>query len=1032
MTTDLTAPAAGSPGASPNGSEPAKPRRRISLRGWLLGITGGAAVYPLLILFGLNAVDQLDQTAFAVLLPNIKDYFGLSTQNILAVVALASVAGLLLSVPIGFASDRRKRLPIAILGACAWGFFSLMTGFATSVWMLGIARAGSGLGAAVNLPTHNSLLADYYDIPVRPKVYSFHRAALAVGAFIGPLFAGLLAQWFDWRVPFIVYTIPTAILVLLALKLKEPVRGHFEREAMGASASTIDQEDIPPSYAESWRLCWNVGTLRRIFYALPFLAVAFVGLASLSSLYYSQVFHLDAAQRGFVAAAVEPAQLIGLIVGTPIATRLLMRSATLLPKFVAGVGFVVAAAWTAFALSPNLALSIALNAIVSGVVVLIVPATFAALSLAIPPKIRSFGFSVAALWILPGLVVLPIIGSLADEFGIRTGLMVMVPVFLTGAIIIASAGLEIEKDIKRVWTAAAAQSEALYERNHGRSKLLLVRGVSVHYGGVQVLFDVDLEVDEGEIVALLGTNGAGKSTLLKAITGLVEASSGAIIFDGRDMTYTPPDETAGRGVTMAPGGQGVFPSLTVRENLHLAGWLHRKDKVHTREATETVLNIFPILRERMEELGGNLSGGQQQMLTLGMAFIEKPRLLMIDELSLGLAPSVVGQLLEIVRELKAAGTTIILVEQSVNVALTVAETAYFMEKGEIRFHGPTAELLERPDVLRSVFLEGAGTHDQAVAGVAAPAPKLSKSSALPKLSTDPAMPILPKRAGRPARNGEAKPEDLRLEVRDLTKRFGGISALANVSYAVKAGEIVGFLGPNGAGKTTLFDVISGFTGQDSGTVMIRDTQGDLHDISSSPAQTRAKLGLGRSFQDGRLFPALTVTETIAVALECSVDVRDPLAAALHLPAVVDSEAAVFERVEELIELMGLGAFRDKFVHELSTGSRRIVDLACILGHQPTVLLLDEPSSGIAQREAEALGPLLLRIRDSLGASILVIEHDLPLLTSVADRLVAMELGEIIAEGDPSEVVHDPRVVASYLGTDEAAISRSGGRGPSTT
>jgi branched-chain amino acid transport system ATP-binding protein len=275
-------------------------------------------------------------------------------------------------------------------------------------------------------------------------------------------------------------------------------------------------------------------------------------------------------------------------------------------------------------------------------------------------------------------------------------------------------------------------------------------------------------------------------------------------------------------------------------------------------------------------------------------------------------------------------------------------------------------------------------------------------------------------------------DDRRLEVRGLSKRFGGITALRDVDFAVAGGEIVGFLGPNGAGKTTLFDVISGFTPQESGALMLRDTQGDVHDITRTPAQQRAALGLGRSFQDGRLFPALTVRETIAVALECTVDVKDPIAAALHLPAVVDSEAAVEDRVEELIALMGLGAFRDKFVHELSTGSRRIVDLACILAHQPTVLLLDEPSSGIAQREAEALGPLLLRIRESLGASILIIEHDLPLLTSVADRLVAMELGEIIAEGDPDEVVHDPRVVASYLGTDEAAISRSGAGGPSIT
>jgi branched-chain amino acid transport system ATP-binding protein len=462
----------------------------------------------------------------------------------------------------------------------------------------------------------------------------------------------------------------------------------------------------------------------------------------------------------------------------------------------------------------------------------------------------------------------------------------------------------------------------------------------------------------------------------------------------------------------------VFPSLTVRENLQLAGWIHRKDKAHTREATDRVLDIFPVLRDRMDEPGGNLSGGQQQMLTLGMAFIEQPRLLMIDELSLGLAPSVVGQLLEIVRELKAAGTTIILVEQSVNVALTVAETAYFMEKGEIRFHGPTAELLDRPDVLRSVFLEGAGTHDDAVSA----APSVAAVSQ-------------PMTNGDAAANGEVHApteiavDDRRLEVHGLSKRFGGITALSDVDCVVAGGEILGFLGPNGAGKTTLFDVISGFTPQETGTIMLRDTQGDVHDVSRASAQLRASLGLGRSFQDGRLFPALTVRETIAVALECTVDVKDPIAAALHLPAVVDSEAAVEDRVEELVDLMGLGAFRDKFVHELSTGSRRIVDLACILAHQPTVLLLDEPSSGIAQREAEALGPLLLRIRESLGASILIIEHDLPLLTSVADRLIAMDLGEVIAEGNPSEVVHDPRVVASYLGTDEAAISRSGAGGP---
>ena len=421
-------------------------------------------------------------------------------------------------------------------------------------------------------------------------------------------------------------------------------------------------------------------------------------------------------------------------------------------------------------------------------------------------------------------------------------------------------------------------------------------------------------------------------------------------------------------------------------------------------ATEHVLELFPILGERMEQSAGNLSGGQQQMLTLGMAFIEKPRLLMIDELSLGLAPSVVAQLLGIVRELRDAGTTIILVEQSVNVALTVAETAYFMEKGEIRFHGPTAELLERPDVLRSVFLEGAASKESAARPATAPA------TASP----------------RPSTNGDAAVQD-RLEVRGLSKRYGGVTALDEVSLTVKAGEIVGFIGPNGAGKTSLFDAISGFLTVDAGRVLMAANDGEIYDLSTEPAQVRARLGLGRSFQDGRLFPALTVRETIAVALECSVAVKDPIAAALYLPAVIDSEADVFDRVEQLIEFMGLEAFRDKFTHELSTGSRRIVDLACVLAHQPTVLLLDEPSSGIAQREAEALGPLMVKIRDQLGASVLVIEHDLPLLSSVSDRMIAMDLGRVIASGAPDEVVHDPHVVASYLGDDQAAIARSGDR-----
>jgi branched-chain amino acid transport system ATP-binding protein len=621
----------------------------------------------------------------------------------------------------------------------------------------------------------------------------------------------------------------------------------------------------------------------------------------------------------------------------------------------------------------------------------------------------------AALFIEPGLLALYIVGGIADAYGIRAGLLIVVPIFLTGAWILSTGSLYVRSDINRVWTSTAAQAEVMFKRQQGEVKLLLVRNVDVHYDNVQVLFGVNFEVDEGEIVALLGTNGAGKSTLLKTISGLVEATNGAVVFDGRDMTYAPPNEVAGRGVIMMPGGRGTFPALTVAEHLRLASWLHRKDKKRVAAATEHVLGLFPILRDRIDEPAGNLSGGQQQMLALGMAFIEQPRLLMIDELSLGLAPTIVEQLLPLVRDFAARGTTVILVEQSVNLALTIAETAYFMEKGEIRFHGPTAELLERPDVLRSVFLEGADTLG-----------RTSDGSVGPTVPATPARVVAP--LGNGHKNGDASAPPVRLGLDSVSKRFGGLAALTGVSLSAAAGEIVGIIGPNGAGKTTLFDAISGFSLVDSGTIVLGEGN-DALDITRFAPARRSRLGLGRSFQDGRLFPSLTVGETVALSFERHLAVRDPIGAALHLPFVADAEADTNARVEVLLELLGITDFRDKLGRELSTGSRRIVDLACVLAHAPSVLLLDEPSSGIAQRESEALGPLLLRIREQTGATLLVIEHDVPLLLSISDRLIALDLGEIVASGRPDDVVNDPTVVRSYLGTTESVIARSGARGP---
>ncbi|HUF33588.1 MAG TPA: MFS transporter [Acidimicrobiales bacterium] len=979
---------------------PSLPRPVMTLREKLSPsrVTKGAAIGPLLILFGLNAVDELDRSAFGVLVPNIRDHFELDNEGILSVIALVSFVALGGQVFIGYYADRFSRIKIASAGAATWGFFTLLTGIVPTVVLLVVARSFTGIGRAVNDPTHNSLLSDYYPPETRVAVYGFHRAANSVGQFLGPAIAGVVAYYFGWRAPFLIFWIPTAILVFLAVTmLKDPVRGGHERRAMGASEESIGTEEVPPSFAEAWRICNQVQTLRRIWLSLPFLAVSLFGLASLYSIYYEEVFGMNEAQRGFILAGTEPFQVLGIVIGIPIAAKLAARDPALVLKFLAAVGVVVSVGIVAFAGAPNLALAIVANIFVAGVLAVIIPGVYAVLSLAIPPRARAIGFSIGSLYILPGLLIIPIIGGIADDIGIRGALLFLVPIYLIGSMIIASAGSFLSSDINKVRASSVAQADVLAARRRGESKLLLVKELDAGYDGVQVLFGIDFEVDEGEIIALLGTNGAGKSTLLKAISGLLPATAGAVIFDGQDMTYAPPQEVAARGVIQVPGGKGVFPGLTVEENIRIAGWLYQKDQAYLKEATEEVLGFFPILRERWDQTAGNLSGGEQQMLTLSQAFIAKPRLLMIDELSLGLAPVIVEQLLVIVEAIRARGTTIILVEQSVNVALTIAETAFFMEKGEIRFQGPTAELLERPDVLRSVFLEGAGSMDgeSNVARAKRGGAVVRRSSAA--------------RTGQPI-----------LDVRSVGKTFGGIRAVHDVSFSLDEGEILGIIGPNGAGKTTLFDLLSGYLPTDGGVIIL-----DGLDVTTMPPDARARLGMGRSFQDARLFPALSVTDTIALSLERQIEIRDPIAAALNLPVVADSERSIARRVDELVELMGLGAFADKFISELSTGSRRIVDLACVLAHEPDVLLFDEPSSGIAQRETEALGPLLLRIREATGASLIVIEHDMPLITSISDRMLALDLGQTVVEGSPDDVVNDPQVVSSYLGTSEEVIYRSG-------
>jgi branched-chain amino acid transport system permease protein len=549
--------------------------------------------------------------------------------------------------------------------------------------------------------------------------------------------------------------------------------------------------------------------------------------------------------------------------------------------------------------------------------------------------------------------------------------------------------------------------------------LLSLRGVHAGYGTTTVLLGVDLDVHPGEIVALLGTNGAGKSTLLGVASGLIRPTAGTIMLDGVDLAHTPAHRVAARGVRLLPGGSGVFGDLTVAENLSLASWLARRGRSGGPDAA-SALSDFPELAGRLGAAAGELSGGQQQMLALAMVLIDRPRLLMIDELSLGLSPMAVEQVLAVVTRLRAEGTAILLVEQSANLALSLSDTAVFLEKGTVRFRGPAAALGDRDDLLRSVFL-GNGGADHREPGRSGASDSETTSAPTSGGPVGPVRTVGTVADGEPVPTADpllgARPV---LAVEHLSRRFGGVTALDDVTLSVGPGEILGLIGANGAGKTTLFDVISGLVDPDHGAVTLSGA--DLTRLSPS---ARAARGLGRSFQDSRLFSALTVAETIAVAFDLHTEVRDPVAAALRLPAVSQSERRVWARVDELCALLHLDAVATAFVDELSTGTRRILDLACLLAQQARVLLLDEPTSGLAQPEAEALGPLLVRIRNETGAALMVIEHDITVLAGICDRMVAMDAGRVIAAGLPGQVLHHPDVLGSYLGPGDSSRPRSG-------
>ena len=560
----------------------------------LAKLGAGASLFPLGILFTIELLDQATQSAFNVLTPNIRDAFHLTNAGILLIVAIAGAAALAARSPSPSWPTAPNRVRIALIGALVGAAFSIGLGFAQGIVVATIMLVGISMGQAVIFPTHNSLLADYYSVPARPRIYSVHRSGINLGVIVGVLVGAGLAAVFTWRAPFFFFAVPIVLVVIVGLRLREPPRGRHEQlelsEQMVASergepaplddvaaSATVDVPvEAPPSLGEAWRTVWKIGVLRRIFIALPFLAAAIAGFTSLASLQYQETFHLDAVHRAYILAPIQLFDLLGLVVGAVIATRLAKRDIGLVFRMLAVASLVAAGFAVLFALAPTVPWAFVGNAGIDASLAVVGPGVLASLSLAIPSRVRSVGFSIGALFVLPGFLVLPSVGALGDAVGFRYGLLLLVPIFVVGGLIVASAGSLIGRDIQDVWTSMRTRNQMLADRAAGRLPLLAVRELNVGYDGVVVLADVAIEIGAGEIVALVGTNGAGKSTLLRAIGGVVEADHGAIVFDGRDITHLPPDEIARLGVAQVPGGEGIFPNLRVEDNLRVAAWQGRR------------------------------------------------------------------------------------------------------------------------------------------------------------------------------------------------------------------------------------------------------------------------------------------------------------------------------------------------------------------------------------------------------------------------------------------------------------------------
>ena len=677
-----------------------------------LAMGGGAATFVVLAI--LNSLDELQHAAIAVLAPDIRDTFGVSDGTITFIASSSGAFVVLGAIPMGWAADRMRRIPIIGWASIVFAAMVTLSGMAVNAFSFFWARFGVGIAKANTIPVHSSTIADTYPIGIRGRIGAIDKGMGRLIAVISPILVGGIAAIANgpgevdgWRWAYYLLGIPVAMAAIAAFFLKEPQRGRWEKEDVLGESFTED-DPLPVSLDAAFSRLMRIRTVKSVVVGFSALGFGLFTAPVLENLWLEDEFGLESFERGAWATAAGIFTVLSLVYVGPKFDRLWRENPTrTLHMIGALIGFSAVfkpIQWAMPTVPLFIAFSIPTLVMLSTAFAMVGPVMQAI----VPYRLRGSGTALITLYIFfiggtgGGLISF----MFADAWGPRvTTLVLTIPSAVIGGWIMYRSARHVRQDLSlNVQELFDEQDEQRRTAGDGEVPALQLNNIDFSYGPVQVLFDVAFEVRKGETLALLGTNGAGKSTILRVISGLGIPQRGVVRLGGRTVTYTSPQLRSRLGIQQLPGGNGVFPDMTVHQNLVMGAYIHRSDGDDVARRISSVLELFPDLEHRQDQRASSMSGGQQQMLALARVLLHEPEVLLIDELSLGLAPTVVHDLLELIERLQERGQTIILVEQSLNVALSIADRAIFLEKGQVRFEGSAQELLERDDMARAVFL----------------------------------------------------------------------------------------------------------------------------------------------------------------------------------------------------------------------------------------------------------------------------------------------------------------------------------------